>query len=133
MVSYMKTNDNKFWFFAGRELGDIMEDLKEPLQLPEFSRDYENSWEWYESGHSSGDFYFNMAREQNEGNGRYDCPIILDISDTLNISLESIGERIATTLNVDVYYGLVYHFNGVEYKYKPKKVFKNQGQKDGEI
>lgn len=123
----MKTNDNKFWFFAERELGEIMNDLKEALQLPKVIRDNEDSWEWFESETPDGDLYFNMAREHNWEHGRYECPIILDIRNDRSFILENIGECIATTLNIDVYYGLVYHFNGEEYKYKPKKIFKKPG------
>jgi len=46
-INYLK--ELKHWFFVEKELTEIVHDLNELLKLNDSDRDYEDTWEWFET------------------------------------------------------------------------------------
>ncbi|HEX9062522.1 MAG TPA: hypothetical protein VF941_20300 [Clostridia bacterium] len=118
-----------FWFFIQKEIYDITEMLKEPLNLPPFYRDYENTWEWCEPKEENAELYFNIAREHDWEHGIYSCPVIFEVKKEGNITLseddvEDFAIKIVNCLKVDVFYGNVIYVDDSIYKYVKKRIFK---------
>jgi hypothetical protein len=117
----MYYNKYNLWFFIKKELSDITAILQQSLDLPEYYRDYENTWEWCESNNRSKGIYFDIAREHNWKHGIYTCPVILSVrkdgDEYSQCEIVNVAKVIAKELNVVVYYGEVTYLENSNYKY----------------
>lgn len=117
----------QFWFFIEKELTEIVHDLNEILQLNDSDRDYEDTWEWFETDTrdlDQADQYVNIAREHNWKQGVYECPVLLLIRNS-NLKINEIGLYILNRLGVAVYYGDVVYNRG---KYNYNKILEWEGE-----
>lgn len=111
--------ENKYWFFIERELTEISLKLQKDLNLPEFYRDYEDTWEWCESNgrdHFETNIYFNISREHNWKQGKYECPVLVILRD-INKKNDELGQMISNSLGVTTFYGQVEYNRFSVYNY----------------
>ena len=109
---------SKYWFFIEKELTDIVHELHQLLELKASDRDYEDTWEWFETDTkelNAEKKYVNIAREHNWEQGVYECPVMLLIKNS-NIETRETGLYISNRLGVKVFYGkVVYDHGGYSY------------------
>jgi hypothetical protein len=112
--------ERKFWFYIEKELSDVVAKLQPILPFDESDRDYEDTWEWYETGAADtvdSGCYANLSREHDWEQGCYDCPVILIVRHP-EMDIEAVGSWLAERLGVTVHYGEVHidHRTGYQFR-----------------
>lgn len=95
-------------FRLARELDDCSKDIMAIFDVADFSRDYEDTWEWVTS--SKGErLKVNISRPHNWKTGEYEVPVMIHVSgpaDRLNDELFfKSAQKIADRLQTEVWIG----------------------------
>ena len=99
-----------FGFRLARELDDCGKDIMAVFGVSDFSRDYEDTWEWVE-GDSQDGLYINVSRPHNWKAGEYDIPVVVRVSGPITALtrefLSDRGQQLANRLQTEVWIGNV--------------------------
>jgi hypothetical protein len=114
-----------FWTFTKMELIDIGPILGKIFPAIEFTRDYEDTWEWLEGTSPSNELYVNVSRKHNWNKGVHDSELVFSIG-TVNNSEEEVdrlGSLIRLELGEATYYGQQKYIKGNERQYVSLKEY----------
>lgn len=117
----------KLWFFTVMELSKVAEVLEDQLELKEFVRDYEDTWEWCESMGNDNGLYIDISRKHNWKTGVYDYPVGVHVTknniDLSDDELNYLAIKISDVLDTIVYKGSVEYISGDEFVFHEHRRF----------
>lgn len=93
--------------FLEIELIDLLPRFEKVFQIDNLYRDYENVWEWLESGDRKGEIYLNISRSHNWEKGNYTEPINIRIERNLKepINVNESGKKLFDEFQTKIYFG----------------------------
>ena len=99
-----------FGFRLRRELDDCGKEIMAVFGVPDFYRDYEDTWEWVEGDGQDG-LHVNVSRPHNWKTGEYEIPVVVRVSGPVTKLtrefLSESGQRLANRLQTEVWIGNV--------------------------
>lgn len=113
------------WFWSARPLLEIADALKRPLGLGAIDHDAENVYEWIEAPLPEMGTTLNLSRQHDADDpaerDRVTVILRLDQAGPSTEELEPLCQRMADTLDLDVWMGTVAYLGGEQYDYRPRQ------------
>lgn len=112
---------NQFWTECAEPLEDIVEQLRQPLQLSGGQQDAENVYEWYEVDSAHG-YGLNISRMHTDPIGLPANPTRFVLAGSLP-DTDQFGATLATHLRCTCYQGTVSYLGADDFRFESHRVF----------
>ncbi|MCC6723932.1 MAG: hypothetical protein IT258_05440 [Saprospiraceae bacterium] len=115
-----------YWTYIEKEILDLVNVFSKALEVNDFDRDYEDTWEWITGSSHWLNAKINIRRKHNWKTGEYHEPLSIWIdfeNESEDAIIDLLGILLSTELKAKVFFGDIKPLIGTNHDYLEKKVF----------